>query len=255
MSAEGPYRLGKNGLEYLGHDIEDVINDQEVAGAKLNVNAATKVSFAEYYPGLHQLWLWVATGTSDDPDTLVVFHPLMGASTNEGVRGGWSVFDGHLAAARCACLFSNTLGASMSKDLKPHVGRLAPGTLLKADSATSTTDAGTAFRAYLLTKPLQPAGDAIKFQVFNPIVVAQAAAGVQLQVTVVRDDGEMTKPGKVMLTPRNDAQTRVRAAVDGATLSGCKSVQYEIGDKAAIASSWRVDQIIVPYAVEEQQAA
>jgi hypothetical protein len=247
MATQGPYRLGRNGLEYLGHDLEDLL--------PVNISATTKAAFTEYYPALRQLWMWVATGSNNAPDKILVFHPLIGTSAVDGVHGGWSVYTGNLAAARCACLFANTLGASMSKDLKPYVSRNTTNRVLKADSATAKQDDTTPYQAYILTKPYQPAGESNKFQVFDPLIVAEAANGVSVQVEVVRDDGVEAKPANVVLTPRNTTQTRVRKKVAGANLAGCTSVQYRVGDKAAVASGWRIDQIIAPYAVEEQAAA
>ena len=72
------HRIGRNGLEYLGHDLEDIL--------PVNISATTKAAFAEYYPALRQLWMWVATGTNNTPDKILVFHPLIGTSSVDGVH-------------------------------------------------------------------------------------------------------------------------------------------------------------------------
>lgn len=243
-SSQGPYRIGSNGLEYLGHDIDDLVST-------INLAASTKVCHSIYYPEKRQWWLWVATGASNEPDTILVFHPLVGTATEEGIRGGWTVYNGDLAAGRCACVFSNTLGASMSSDLKPYVGRSANNSLLKADTST-TTDNGTTFQAYVTSKVYVPAGEGIKFKTHYPTLVAQVGAAVTITVTVNRDYGLETKSGTVLLTA-SGAETRKRARAEGCVMSGCQAASFTIGDASAIASAWTIDELIVPF--EPEQAA
>lgn len=245
MSAQGPYRLGVNGLEYLGMDLEDIMET-------VNYEATFTVAHSIYYPAKKQWILWLATGSSNDPDTIVVLNTRVGTATGEGVRGGWATYDGDYAAVRTSTLFANVIGSTMSKSLKPYVGRLANNSVLKGDTST-TTDNGTAFRGYITTKTYAAAGDGNKFVAdVYPTLVAAAASGVTITVQVSRDYGAEVKSATVDLTAAG-SETRVRRKAEGCTLGGCQVASWTFGDATAVASAWTIDALIQPYS--EQEAA
>ena len=152
LSHIGPYRTGASGIQYLGRDVEDI-------WANINLAATGVVAWGLFYPDKHQVWWFIATGASqNDPDTRIIFDCRLGRVTEirniRAVRYGWANHDGRATEARCGVLFANTLGATMSRDLKPYVGRIGTGVsgavIWKED--TGTDDAGTNFQAYAITK-------------------------------------------------------------------------------------------------------
>jgi len=243
MSAMGPYRIGDNGLERVGMDLDDL-------WAGMNLEATTVVAHAIWYneQAKRQYWVWFASGTSNVPDSQAVFHSESGTPTAQGIRGGWSVYTGALASSRASCLFSSTLGATMSKALKPYVAQETANSMYKADT-TATSDNTIPFQAYVVTRPYTLGGEAQRFTVHYPTLTAEVSSGVTITVTISRDYGLETKSGTVSLTAAG-SETRVRRKAEGAALAGCQAVQFQIGDASAVANSWKLDRLMVPYDVE-----
>src|SRR6185436_16779833 len=213
----GPWRLSQYGLEYCGFDLKDLWET-------VNLNASKLVCFGEYFPEKQQYWLWVATGTANEPNLAFVLDTRHAKSTGDrGVRGGWSVYDGRVAAARCAALFSNTLGATMSKDLKLYVGENgANNKILKTDT-TDEDDAGTFFRGWWLSKPFR-AADGMFFKAFDPVLEAQSQDHTVISIEMVRDyDKERRQQFQPLETC--DQVHRVIRKFDGLALAGCTVLQ------------------------------
>lgn len=236
----GCYRQGANGLQYCGRDNEDIT---------VNLGASNVVVCAVYYRAKRQVWFAVATGSSNDPDTLLIFDVRKGhADTNGDVRGGWSKFTGSLAALRCLEMFSNTLGATMSRDLKPYLGQ-AGGTLLwKADQGTD--DSGTTFQAYVDLPTKHPGGLDHFVSVENPYVLASADSQT-LRTTVTGNYGAVAaRTDDEDFTPAG-SETRILKRFEGLEASDVMAMQIRVGDAAAISNGWNIDAVHVPYEVRE----
>jgi hypothetical protein len=246
LSQRGPCRVGAEGLEYLGRDIEDI-------WSTVNLAATTTVGFSVYHAAKNQVWFWVATGASNSPNKILVFDIMLGNSVDgERVRGGWSQFTGEIAEANSAVMFSNTLGASMSRDLKPYIGQSkASATILKADTA-DLTDNGTAFRGYLRSRPYTPAGLSINFGFDEGYLVAKSSSGVSIRLSVIRDMGAETRTSDVLLTAAG-SETYVLKKFEACDLSEAWCAQMEIGDASAVAGAWTLDGFTVPVPVQERR--
>lgn len=239
MSHRGPYRWGIGGLEYLGRNIEDY-----VLGGNATINlAATKVTARMvYYYDKRQEWLWFATGSANDP-TVCFFRDVQSE--------GWTrVPTGDLLAnVRCVCLFSNTVAASMSRDLKPYVGQTgAAARFWKCD--TGTDDNGTLFQAYVLTKAAEPGGAGFSGAVGDAVLLAKAASGVTITDTVTADFGLQTRTGTALLTAAG-SETRVSKRIEDSGFAGVQFVQHQLGDAAAISNAWTLDRLVVPWTRQE----
>jgi hypothetical protein len=239
MSHVGPYRWTiNNGMEYLGRNVEDFV----LTGTKINLAATTSVARVVYYADLRQVWYWWATGSSNDCN-VCFFYDL--------ITGGWSRVPSTdaLANVRCAVMFANTLGSSMSYDLKPYVGQAqAVNRLWKCN--TGTDDNGTKFQAYLTTKAYEPGGPGFFGSVGEPTLLAQAMAGVSITDIVIGDFGAQIMPGVVDLSPTSQGQseTRISKPILGAGLAGnLRFVQHQIGDGQAASSQWTLERLIVPF--------
>jgi len=61
MSAQGPYRYGANGIEYLGRAVEDYTVSMPGEGKRLSLDAAHLICHGLWHPQKRQVWFWVAT--------------------------------------------------------------------------------------------------------------------------------------------------------------------------------------------------
>jgi hypothetical protein len=239
MSHRGPYRWSILGLEYLGRGIEDFIQGPT---ATIFLAATKVVARTLYHADKRQVWCWVATGSSNDPNQLFLYDVQ---------TGGWSrVPTGDLLAnVRCATLFANTLGAAMSRDLKPYVGQTGAVTRLwKAD--TGTDDNGTPYQAYVVTKALEPGGPGFYGSVGDAVLLAKAGTSVTITATVTADFGIQTTSGTALLTA-SGSETRVSKTLEGSGLAGVSFVQYQLGDASAISNSWTLDRLTLPLGQSE----
>lgn len=245
MSHRGPYRFSQSGgIQYLGRD-------NEVTWRSMNLAATGVATHSIYYPDLHQWWVWIATGSSNDPDVKMMFDVQKGfPDQNAVVRGGWAKHDGATAGARCACLFSNTLAASMSRDLKPHIGRATGTAIHKCDTA-DTDDATTNFQGTITTRPLLTTPDLLrKVGIGESTLIGVALAGSDVTVTINRDFSAETRAVSVSLAPAG-TETRVIAKVEGSEMGEADVIQMTIGDSAANDEVWTVDAIVTPVMLQE----
>ena len=244
LSDTGPYRIGPNGPQALVDDVQDTWDG-------LNLAASVVVAHGVYHAALRQVWWWIATGNSNDPDTKLVYHVREGQPTADGrVRGGWTLHDGVSAAARCSTMMSNTLGATMSRDLKPYVGASSGTTILKCDTADAD-DAGTPFQAYVDLPERHFAGLAKRCLVGSPIVLGNA--GTQsLTVTMTGDYGQTTGRAAAVSMAASGSETRALRVVEGVAYGDTAgSVQIRVGDASASTQTWTLDALIVPVEAAE----
>lgn len=236
LSHKGPYRIGSRGLQKMRDDVLDI-------WTTVNLEATVVIGFGEYYADLNQVWFWVPVSSANTPNRILVFDTTKGRTDEKGdVRGGWSVFNGDLASARCAVMFANTLGASMSRDLKPYVGNSGTAILLKGGSGTD--DAGTTFQAYVQL-PEQHLGGLNKKCEIEQALVLGSAGSQTLRITLNGNytDTTRTKTADVTMTATG-SQTRVLKAWEDAVLADdCTSVGIRVGDSAAISNGWTIDGI------------
>jgi hypothetical protein len=134
LSRLGAYRVSVNGgLEYMMRDMEDVWYGSNNFPTKMNLHASLMPAHGLYYADLRQIWWYIAvtdmeTGIGmDSPEMKLMVDVRCQTIRDEfGVRGGWARHDGQSCKAVCAAQFANTLGASMSLDLKPYIGFREP---------------------------------------------------------------------------------------------------------------------------------
>ena len=244
LSDFGPYRIGSDGLQCLVDNVQDLWDT-------INLAASSVVAHGVYYPAKRQIWWWIATGSSNDPDTKLVFDVRLGRVYEDGrVQDGWYRHGGNSAAARCSCLFSNTLAAAMSRDLKPHIGRSTGTTILKCDTA-DLDDAGTAYQAYVDLPDAHFAGIDHLCEVGTPIVVGSVGA-YDVAVTLVRDYGEETRTAATVSMAAGGSETRTTKVIEGTETADAHAVRVRIGDSAAVASPlWVIDAVGIPVEVRE----
>ncbi len=143
-------------------------------------------------------------------------------------------------------MFSNTIGAKMSRDLKPYVA-VTSGTdlLLKSDTADLDDD-GTKFQAFVTSGLIVPAQQLGTFvDVGETVLVAKAQAGVTIQQTLIRDYGLENRTSTVVLTPAG-SEARVIVKVEGSAMAQAKTLQVTLGDVSAVSSAWSLEALVIP---------
>lgn len=250
MSHRGPYRYGAYGLEYLGRGVEDLL----LRGAPNSISvmnlAATKVvCHAIYHEDKRQVWFWVATGSSNDPDTKLVYSigRVQGPSESDTpVASGWARHTGPSAAARCSVMFSRTTGAAMSFDLKPYIGQTSANDTIYVTDSTTTTDAGTAFQSYVQGKAYAPWGLGMNGILDTGNILATAQAGVTITQTLTANFGTEVRTSNVSLTP-DATETRVCETFEDAALQSAYAFQPQWGDLSAMAAAWSIEAVVIDW--------
>jgi len=290
LSRRGPYRVGANGVEYLGRDIEDVwgtlnLDTATLSGLETNINVAAG-AHGIYHHDLHQVWWWVPTGAYGDAPSvkIVIDTRLARAEDIHGVRGGWCKHTGASARALCSRMASDRTQVSASTSLnplvlKPYIGypHLSLPVLLMCDAKNIATDAivtdvgGDAVEQYtaLLRTRAVALNDnvAIHGGVLEGHIVLRhlfTPEGQHLRLATIRDFGVEVRESDLVALPTlkainelatplgNDAILAVRdlGAVSAAV------VQIEISDKfvgTPIPINWVIDQLVLRVRREEDR--
>lgn len=244
LSRRGPYRLTVDGLEYLGRDIEGIWDT-------LNYSAITQ-PFGVWHLEKRQVQWWIATGAAVAPTHKLVFHARHARRDDSGnVRGGWAVHTGGAADGNAAVMFANTLGATMSLDLKPYLAQtwtsgLPDGPVIKYDADGTYTDRGGLLSTYIArvkTGAFPPGGPGMKGRVAQTYVLG-TPANRSLAVDVVEDFGARTRSGTATLPAASGSETRVHVKVDDdARAADAMYIEIVLDDDVTPASSaaWTVD--------------
>lgn len=244
LSHRGYYRVGIDGLLYMGRDVEDVWKGKN-GYSKVNLSA-TIVGHATLHTDEAELWVWLATGTNDAPNIRLVCSLKQATRRDKyGLRGGWRVDTGDAASAYCSAPFANTLGASMSKDLKPYIGR-SNTKVYKCDSDTANTDNGVAYQSYVLTKSIVPPEMSNSlFSVNETVITALASAGYSIRQVLVGDYGIKRTHSDQALDPKK-GESIVMKKFGASMISEQGAIQVQLGDIQAMSSKWDILSLLIP---------
>ncbi len=245
-SHKGPYRIGPNGLQYLGQDIEDLL-------ALVNLAATGVVVHGIYHSDKHQVWWWIATSGSGNANLKVVFDTKLGQTTAaDAVRKGWAKHTGSSTVARCSVMFSNTVAAAMSRDLKPYIGQVDNNNVIWKCDSTATDDAGSTFQAYVDTKEYGRIG--MNHAIRDGVLIGQVASGVTLTVTARSDFGLAGSATGTALLTAAGSETRTQKRLEGLQTAGVGTVAFRIGDSAVASNQWTVDAVLVNVTEQEPKS-
>lgn len=243
-AANGPYRSGDSGQQYLGQDILDIVS-------RVNKTSATPIH-ALYHEEKHQVWFHIPVDGSNIPNMRVVFDTFLGrvVESDAGfsqVRFGWSVHTGAGADAYCSCMFSATIGTAMSFDLKPYTSY--PGGSIFMCDTTDLDDEGITYQSYIDGKPMASWGLG-KLGGLNsqPTLIANVSPGVTIQLIVSRDEGAEKGYSTVDLSPTSlgEQETMVFPQFGDAALTQANMVSLRVGDASAIANTWNLHAVVLP---------
>lgn len=236
----GPYRHGSGGFQRCGKDVQGTWDT-------VNLSATGQVAWGTYFKPLN-LVLWaVATGASNDPDTLIVFDVTEGRLTDQdGIRNGWALWDGDLAAARCGVMFSTTMGASMSRKLTLCVGMTTGTKLLRYDT-TKTQDDTTPFQAYIRSRAFTGMDERAALprqkNVLRAYLLATAEAPTTtITQTYVRNFGDETNRTDSVTLTAGGSESRLLRRFESPELAEAYAFQVQLGDGAAAATAWTFER-------------
>jgi hypothetical protein len=231
----GPYRYGAGGFQRCGKDVQDVWDT-------VNLSATGQPAWGLYYKPLNLVIWAVATGASNDPDTMLVFDVTEGRLTDaDGVRNGWFTWTGDFAGTRCGVMFAATMGASMSRRLVPYVGRTSGTKLLRYDTSV-TSDDGTTFQAYITSGAMAGSVLPKNKSVQRAYLLAKAGSGVTLRQSWTRNFGDETARTDTVLLTAAGSETRVLRKFEAGELAEAYVAQVTIGDSAAAATAFTLER-------------
>lgn len=242
----GPCRIGANGLQTCGIDILET-------SCSINVNATELTCVGCFYPETRQIHWWVATAAANSPNLKLVLQTNECRETEDGVRRGWSFGNGLSAAPYAAVSFADNIDAAVARSLRlrPLIGVSSAGTTLIWQLDSGTTDNGTDFAAVLTSRPFSPTGILNKFGIMAGAILATAAAGVSVNVTIRRDFGIQTdKTVAVLLTPVG-SEIQVIKQIDDLRMSELHSIQIRFSDLATPTGRWELNNFELKQRAEE----
>lgn len=249
LSSRGIERSGRSGNQFCGFDMADI-------WARVNLDATT-LPFALNHKDIHQIWWYVAIDGSNTPNIRIVFDTALGKVVDVfrqgAVRGGWSIHDGEAAKAYCGTMFSNTVGASMSRLLKPYIGYTGAVQLWKCDT-DDQDDNGTAFQAYIESKPYNPWGLGRRGGMTQePVLIAVTNRTVNIQLQVITDEGALMKVSNASLSAVSDgaAESRVFVQFEDAKAAQANSIRFRLGDADVIRTpQWELTSLTAPWELQ-----
>ena len=141
-------------------------------------------------------------------------------------------------------MLPNTLGASMSVDLKPYLSLVT----VSATPLVHKFDTGVAnVQATITTKAYEPGGPGFYGMVGDTELMAKATSGVTITDLVTADFGLQTATGSRSIAA-TASETRVTVRMEQTALGGdVRFIQHTIGDAAATSGSWTLDRLVMPY--------
>lgn len=234
----GPCRIGPRGVEPCGIDLRktwETINLDAVVPAR-----------GLYFPEKQQVMFWIAVGTATTPNKRLVLHTQEMRATQDGMRRGWTVWDGPSANALCACLFADNVNSTgpRSNVLKPFIGLQGNGLVWQTD--LGDTDNGQPYHAMIRTKPYVHGNLMNQFECHSAMLLAGAVPGGQVDITLRADFGRQVRPVRNVSLAPVSTESRVIKNLDNLGLAEMRTLQVTIEDAASgPTTQWSLEQFAI----------
>lgn len=218
----GPSRIGLGGLQ----QIQGLRN----TWARVNATATQAVVRGVYYPFKQQMWWFVAVDGANAPNLGLKLQVNELREVEGGVHRGWTTFDGTLATALSATLFTEQMvdeNGHNTLSTRPALGFLSPDYLLRSDLLD--TDNGTAYVAKIRTRPLFQVGLLNRWGAMTAALLAAANGDAKVQVSFIRNYGLETNHIITNLAPQA-TEDYVIKAFDNLIMSSSIGTQIEFSD-------------------------
>jgi hypothetical protein len=154
------------------------------------------------------------------------------------------------ATAQAMVTFPNTT----TDTVRPILGTPLTASSYVHEADTGTTDSGTAYRAYVKTKPYALGALWRKFGLMAAVLLARASTATTLWIRLSRNFDIETRDVEADLTPSSAGETHVIRPIDNASMSELHVVQVTYGDETANSQSWSVDHFAAKLRDEEASA-
>jgi len=237
---DGPRRLSTGRtLEWMGKDVYDVWQT-------VNQNAA-HVAFGVYDAARKLVLWWVAAGTASvRPNTMLVLDVARGRMEATSIfRYGWSVWNGVLATAQCALMFSKTLAAERSVTTVPYVGYVTSTALpptayaLLRQDGTLHTDNGTPYQAIIRSRPFIGGTLRRVKRLLEAYLMAKAGPATITQ-TLIKNFG-LASVATTQSLVASGTETRLRKFYDATDAADLLALQVVLGDGSALDQTFELD--------------
>lgn len=172
------------------------------------------------------------------------WHIASGVATAPTVR--W-VYDAATEGITIHTLPGSTVAATLFQG-KPHFSRdtadaANTNRIIRGDDPAQTTDYGTQYRAYVVTRAYQLGQLLQKFEIQSAVLEAGALAATTVSVRVIRDYHSAVEASpwrSVSLAPTGASEYIVKP-IDDLALGECAAAQLEFGDEVARdVAAWQI---------------
>ena len=231
----GPSRLNTDGLRRCGDDIKKTWKT-------INLDATATVCSAVWYPDTFQAVWHIATAGANRPNLAIVLHTRHTRNVEDGVRKGWSKWNGTRASALCACLYADNINANAARSLvlKPFIGTEGAGLLHITD--TGDDDNGTAYEASIIARAHVLRNILCDFEAKAGALIAKAAAGAKCLVKIVRDFGLSTVSSESQTFDPTATEDYVIKRIDELNMAELKVAQVQFVDTSPAGTRWQLEQ-------------
>lgn len=242
---KGPCRIGANGPEWIGKDCKDIWDT-------VNHKATVLTAHGIHVKDRNQLWWWVATGSSNRPDTMIVINvPAIGSAGH--LRGGhykWTGFSATVGLAAAMSSVMHDVDLANPSSRVPYMmipmtaGRTTPTTqppfLYRVPFTgmnLETVGSAGAFASQVTTKAFRDLGRYQKIE--RVYVLADAVTGGEVGASLTVNAGQAStgKSIQISLTPLG-GQSLVFRKVDGLETTEAWTWQLDVNDTSTQAGQW-----------------
>ena len=250
LSHRGPYRYGANGLEYLGHDVEDKWALALENGAYFN---AGDTCHGLYYAKRRQVW-WVYRNAANiqgvSSDGMLILNVSKIARAETGTRGGWVVYGPPSQYYTASVSYANLYGTTNSNQLVPFIYMFTSAQvdkLLRFDVSGKYQDDTTSYDSNVVTKMYAPNGLAQNFNVDNGQVVGHdTSTNATITVSSTGSTGDTNTA-----TVAFNASTTTIKKLEAGAFTQTAWLQMTVGEATAQNATWQIDAIVIPHSGQE----
>lgn len=215
---------------------------------RVNTKATSVVCCGCWYPRKQQVIWLVSVDGGNSPAFGIKLQTSELREMPDGRLGrGWSLIDGHAAAAYCMAALTTTVG-NLTTDI-PFIGRSGSDLFQRCD--TGTDDNGTSYAGTVTGRPHYIAGLLQKWGSLTASLLANVNASGSVKLNLIRDTGVETLPGSAQSLVAVGSETQIIKDMDDSTISEARAVQIQLTD-GGTNTPWAVQRVDLKPRAEEK---